>query len=106
MARYLPLAALALLSVSAGLAHAAPKDYCEAYARDFADRGPKDEAVWKSHHDGALGDCLLQFGGGAVATQEEAPAAKPAKKPVKAASAKPGRPRRSRLRSNRFLSRR
>ncbi|MBL8791016.1 MAG: BA14K family protein [Rhizobiales bacterium] len=92
MARYvvrkLPLAAFALLSLSAGLVQAAPKDYCDAYARDFADRGPKDEAQWKSRRANAFNDCLLQFGSGAVAVDTEAPAAKPAKKPVKAAGAK------------------
>jgi len=88
MARILPLAALAFISLSAGLAQAAPKDYCEAYARDFADRGPKDETVWKSHRDGAFNDCLLQFGNGAVAAESAPPVAKPAKKPAKAATAK------------------
>lgn len=96
MARLLPIAAFSLLSLTPGLspgaALAAPKDYCEAYARDFADRGPRDQAAWKSHHDGALNDCLLQFSNGPVAAQEEAPqeavTAKPAKKPVKAATAK------------------
>lgn len=61
MARFMPLAALAVYAVTAGTALASPKDYCEAYARDFADRGPKDETVWKARRSNALSDCLLQF---------------------------------------------
>ncbi len=40
---------------------ATPKDYCEAYARDFADHGSKEEKIWASHHANALADCLFQF---------------------------------------------
>ncbi|MFO1033966.1 MAG: BA14K family protein [Hyphomicrobiales bacterium] len=74
---------LALPGIMSGSALAGPKDYCEAYARDFADEGPKDEATWKARQANALKDCLAQFSSKATA----APAAKPA--PVEAAPAAP-----------------
>lgn len=42
-------------------AHATPKDYCEAYARDFADKVAKENAAWAVRHGNALEACLLQF---------------------------------------------
>lgn len=86
------LAASALVAVVAPVA-ATPKDYCQAYARDFADLGPKDEKTWTTRHDNALADCLFQYQASSadpgkkpppkpakVVKQEAKPAAKP--KPV------------------------
>lgn len=61
MAMRMPVAALAVLAAAATAAHATPKDYCEAYARDFADRGPKEETAWAQRQAGAMKDCMLQF---------------------------------------------
>lgn len=56
----LGLAAFALSSVALPV-QASPKDYCQAYARDFADGGPRDEKTWTARHDNALADCLFQY---------------------------------------------
>ncbi len=42
-------------------AKATPKDYCEAYAVDFANKVPHDDAAWAIRHDNSLGDCLAQY---------------------------------------------
>ncbi len=73
MAMRLAFAALGLSLVASGAAWATPKDYCEAYARDFADRGPKDEKLWNVHRDNAMADCLLQFQPANAAPEEQAP---------------------------------
>ncbi len=36
-------------------------DYCAAYARDFADAGKRDEAVWQHRFENAKSACTLQF---------------------------------------------
>jgi hypothetical protein len=54
-----PVAALAFCLLFVGFAQATPKDYCEAYARDFADRGPRDETVWAARQKNALTDCSV-----------------------------------------------
>lgn len=83
-----PVAVLAVCLLSAGVAQATPRDYCEAYARDFADRGPRDEAVWSARQKNALADCLLQFQ--PVKTEPQVPAAQP-KAVKKVAKAKPAK---------------
>jgi hypothetical protein len=81
-----PVAALAFCLLFVGFAQATPKDYCEAYARDFADRGPRDETVWSARQKNALTDCLLQFQ--PVRSEPQAPVAQP-KAVKKVAKAKP-----------------
>lgn len=73
------VAALAMCLLSASQAAATPKDYCEAYARDFADRGPRDDTVWAARQKNALADCLLQFQ--ATRSEPQAPDVQP--KPLK-----------------------
>lgn len=36
-------------------------DYCAAYARDFADAGKRNEAIWQHRFGNAKSACLLQF---------------------------------------------
>jgi outer membrane biosynthesis protein TonB len=55
------LTGILFADVVTSTAWATPKDYCLAYARDFADTGPKDEKTWTTRHDNALADCLFQY---------------------------------------------
>lgn len=78
------LSGFMLAPVLVAAAQATPADYCAAYARDFADTGTKDEAVWRGHYDAAEKQCLEQYAGLA-----DGPAAAPAP-----AKPKPPAPRR------------
>lgn len=79
--------ALVGLAACAAPGFATPKDYCQAYARDFADSGPRDEKTWTNRHDNALADCLFQYQPTRAETQKTLPragarqAAKPVAKP-------------------------
>lgn len=53
-------AGLGLLAL-AGPVGANPQDYCAAYARDFADQGPRNKEVWQKRFDSASADCLFAF---------------------------------------------
>jgi BA14K-like protein len=50
-----------VLALMAKPALSTPKDYCEAYALDFADKVAKEDAAWPVRHGNALESCLLQF---------------------------------------------
>jgi BA14K-like protein len=53
------IAALALTVATE--AHADVKDYCSAYARDFADLVQKQNAEWQPRYDNAQASCLARF---------------------------------------------
>lgn len=86
------VAASALAAVVAPVS-ATPKDYCLAYARDFADMGPKDEKTWTIRHDNALADCMFQYQASednpAKSAPEKSAPAKPVAKKVVKQAAKP-----------------
>jgi BA14K-like protein len=42
-------------------AHADVKDYCAAYARDFADHVQKQNTEWQPRYDNAQASCLARF---------------------------------------------
>lgn len=83
-ARWLPLAigACALVAATAPV-RANTADYCEAYARDFADTGTADEASWQRRFENAEQQCLKQYAG----------LARKAEEPRRALAAKPAKPR-------------
>ncbi len=87
--------AASAIAVMVAPVSATPKDYCQAYARDFADMGPKDEKTWTSRHDNALADCLFQYQIGKAEPEKATPrktvkqASKPAAKPKPVAAVKP-----------------
>ena len=72
------LIAIACAVLLSSQAMAASEDYCAAYARDFADVGRRDEAVWQHRYDNAKEACLLQF---TPAQAEAPPPPKPKPKP-------------------------
>ncbi len=57
------LSAFTILAVVyfGGTALATPEDYCAAYAVDFANAGPDDQAIWQKRFDNAGKDCLAQY---------------------------------------------
>jgi hypothetical protein len=77
------IAALALM-VATG-ARADVKDYCAAYARDFADHVQKQNAEWQSRYDNAEASCVQRFSSDAVPEPKTKPKVKTAvsKKPPK-----------------------
>ena len=75
------IAALALTVASE--AHADVKDYCAAYARDFADHVQKQSAEWQPRYDNAEASCLARF------SYDVTPASKTKPKIKKAVSQKP-----------------
>jgi BA14K-like protein len=78
--------ALVILALSvASNARADVKDYCEAYARDFADLVKKEDPDWQVRFDNAEAMCTERFSTEVVVE----PKAKPKPKVQKAASKKP-----------------
>jgi BA14K-like protein len=61
MAVFRGLILFAIMACCSTAAFATPKEYCEAYARDFADRVAKAGEVWEARKSSALADCLFQF---------------------------------------------
>lgn len=88
---YLPATTILAVILFGGTALATPEDYCAAYAVDFANVGPDDQALWQQRFDNASKDCLIQYATPKLEAQVKTkPKAKPAavavkiKKPAKA----------------------
>ncbi len=58
---YLPAYTFLALVLFVGPSVATPEDYCAAYAVDFANVGPDDQAIWQERFDNASKDCLIQY---------------------------------------------
>jgi hypothetical protein len=73
----------------AGEAHADVKDYCAAYARDFADQVQKQTAEWQPRYDNAEASCLQRFSSDVTPPPKAKPKVQKAipQKPPKAAPA-------------------
>lgn len=67
---------------------ATPDDYCAAYAVDFANAGPDDQAIWQKRFDNASRDCLAQY---AAPKLEAQITTKPKIKPVAVKIKKPAK---------------
>jgi BA14K-like protein len=76
---------LALAISVSGQAHADVKDYCAAYARDFADHVQKQNAEWQPRYDNAEASCLARLSYDVIPP----PKAKTKPKVQKAVSQKP-----------------
>jgi BA14K-like protein len=80
---------LALAFVSSTEAHADVKDYCAAYARDFADLVKKQDPDWQPRYDNSEASCLQRFSQDVTPELKTRPKIKTAvsKKPPKVALA-------------------
>jgi hypothetical protein len=76
------LGMVAALFCFASAAHANPKDYCEAYARDFADQVQADKAAWENRRVNALRDCLSQYQSQSSTPAKKQTASAPAETPA------------------------
>jgi hypothetical protein len=74
------------LSVSATVALADSKSYCEIYAKDFASAKTSDVDEWQLTYRDSFNDCMVQYS--AATTEVEKPKVKPAPPKKKVASIK------------------